>query len=282
MKLRVIHIFAVCAALSFLMGCSCNKTHIIPRGKMAHIYAEMLVADQWLLENAKLRFQADTSLVYEPIFQSYGYTTEDYRASVEYYMNDPERYSRILRSTSEILEKQIDELKVLKAKEDREKAVVPYKINPDRLYFGRSKDRLWEYGDSVSAALDSLTPVYELGFHEVSDTIFDGLNIIINVDTLAVKDTLAIKDTLPVKDTLLAKDSVVTEKPEPVEVIQPVTKPVTQTESVKKPAPVEEKTVVRQPVPTPRPFNSQLKTDPVMVKEPQKLTSTTLDSLKRK
>lgn len=248
MKLRVIHIFAVCAALSFLMGCSCNKANIIPRGKMAHIYAEMLVADQWLLENAKLRYQADTSLVYEPIFQSYGYTTEDYRASVEYYMNDPERYSRILRSTSEILEKQIDELKVLKAKEDREKAVVPYKINPDRLYFGRSKDRLWEYGDSVSAALDSLTPVYELGFHEVSDTIFDGLNIIINVDTLAVKDTL------PVKDTLLKKDSVVTEKPEPVEVIQPA----------------------------PRPFNPQLKTDPVKVKEPQKLTSTTLDSLKRK
>ena len=276
MKLRVIHIFAVCAALSFLMGCSCNKTHIIPRGKMAHIYAEMLVADQWLLENAKLRFQADTSLVYEPIFQSYGYTTEDYRASVEYYMNDPERYSRILRSTSEILEKQIDELKVLKAKEDREKAVVPYKINPDRLYFGRSKDRLWEYGDSVSAALDSLTPVYELGFHEVSATTFDGLNIVINVDTLAVKDTL------PVKDTLLAKDSVVTEKPEPVEVIQPVTKPVTQTEPVKKPTPVEEKTVVRQPVPAPRPFNPQLKTDPVKVKEPQKLTSTTLDSLKRK
>ena len=238
---------------------------------MAHIYAEMLVADQWLLEHAKFRFQADTSLVYEPIFQSYGYTTEDYRASVEYYMNDPERYSRILRTTSDILERKIDELKNIKSKEDREKAIVPYRINPDRLYFGRSKDRLWEYGDSVSAALDSLTPVYELGFHEVSDTTFDGLNIVINVDTLAVKDTL------PVKDTLLIKDSVVIEKPAPVEVIQPAEK----AEPVKKPTPVEEKTIVRQPVPTPRQFNSQLKTDPVMVKEP-KLTSTTLDSLKRK
>lgn len=256
MKLRVIHIFAVCAALSFLVGCSCNKTNIIPKGKMAHIYAEMLVVDQWLLEHTRYRSQADTSLVYEPIFESYGYTTEDYRASVEYYMNDPERYSRILRSTSEILEEKIDELKLIKAKEDREKAIVPYRINPDRLYFRRSKDRLWEYGDSVSAALDSLTPVYELDFHEVSDTVYDGLNIIINVDTLAVKDTLPVKDTIP------AKDSIPIEKPEQME------EPVAAEKSAEKPVSV--------PKPVGIKMNEQVK-----AREPLRLSST-LDSLKRK
>lgn len=258
MKLKVIHVFAVCAALSFLVGCSCNKANIIPRGKMAHIYAEMLVVDQWLLEHSKFRTQADTSLVYEPIFESYGYTTEDYRASVEYYMNDPERYSRILRSTSDILEEKIEELKLIKAKEDRVKAIVPYKINPDRLYFGRSVDRLWEYGDSVSAALDSLTPVYELGFHEVSDTTFDGLNMIINVDTLAVKDT--INDTLPIKDSV----SVV--KPEPIkEESVPVEVPVQKVAPKEKEIPIER--------PTPSVKKPGLKADMALV---------TLDSLKRK
>lgn len=224
MKLRVIHIFAVCAALSFFVGCSCNKPNIIPRGKMAHIYAEMLVVDQWLLEHMRYRSQADTSLVYEPIFESYGYTTEDYRASVEYYMNDPERYSRILRNTSEILQEKIEELTLLKAKEDKVKAIVPYRINPDRLYFGRSKDRLWEYGDSVSAALDSVTPVYELGFHEVSDTVFDGLNMIINVDTLAVKDTISVEKPEPAKVESAPKE-VSLEKPVPVEKQIPVERP---------------------------------------------------------
>lgn len=265
MKLRVIHIFAVCAALSFLVGCSCNKTNIIPRGKMAHIYAEMLVVDQWLLEHTRYRSQADTSLVYEPIFESYGYTTEDYRASVEYYMNDPERYSRILRSTSEILEGKIEELKQLKAKEDKVKALVPYRINPDRLYFGRSKDRLWEYGDSVSAALDSLTPVYELGFHEVSDTVYDGLNMIINIDTLAVKDTVPANDTIPVKEPIPV------EKPASSEVIVPV----------KDANPVKEQTIVQKPVSVPKPVGTKMMNEQVKAKEPLRLSST-LDSLKRK
>ena len=128
---------------------------------MSQIYAEMLVVDQWLLENSKYRTQADTSLVYEPIFQKYGYTTEDYRASLEYYMNDPERYSRILRETVEILGEQIDELKELKAIEDRLKAIVPYKMDPARLYFGRSEDRLWNYGDSISVAMDTVFPVFD-------------------------------------------------------------------------------------------------------------------------
>ena len=215
---------------------------------MAHIYAEMLVVDQWLLEHARFRTQADTSLVYEPIFESYGYTTEDYRASVEYYMNDPERYSRILRSTSDILEKKIEELKLIKAKEDREKAVVPYRINPD-----------------------SLTPVYELSFHEVSDTLFDGLNIVINVDTLAVKDTLQLKDSISV------------EKPEPKEEVAPTEEPTI----------VKEQTIIKEPLPVKNPVSVKettpksvqtvsVKPNQTLVKEPQRLLSTTLDSLKRK
>lgn len=254
MKQRIIHIFAVCFALCLLVGCSCsNKSKVIPRGKMAHIYAEMLVVDQWLLEHSKYRTQADTSLVYEPIFQKYGYTTEDYRASLEHYMNDPERYSRILRETVEILDEQIGELKGVKAAEDRLKSIVPYKMDPARLYYGRSKDRLWNFRDSVSVALDSLVAVYELGFHELSDTVFDGPKIIVKVDTLEVKQPIAAEDTTTV------------EKPEPIKELVPIKEEATKEQA-------SPNALKGKPI---KPTN-------MLTKEPQRILSTTLDSLKRK
>ena len=171
---------------------------------MAEIYAEMLMADQWVIEHSKTRAQADTSLVYEPIFQKYGYSTADYRASVSHYMKDPERYSRILRTTSELLEAQLRELKELKKIQDRRKAIVPYEINPFRLYYNRSVEGLWEYGDSVSVEVDSLVPVLEMHQHQTADTVYEGLNMIIRADSLAVKDTIMHK----VEDKILEKTEV--------------------------------------------------------------------------
>ena len=208
MKFRVAHILALCAVLSFLAGCSCRGPKVIPRGKMAEIYADMLVADQWVLDNPGTRAKADTSLVYEPIFNRYGYTTEDYRASVGYYMKDPERYSRILRSTTEILDEKIATLKELKRIEDRRKAMVPYNIDPFRLYYTRSVERLWEFGDSVSVEVDSLVPVLEMHLHETSDTLFDGPRIILKIDSLIVNDTVKIPETQEVKKSIQKIDLV--------------------------------------------------------------------------
>lgn len=210
MKIRVVHIIAACAVLFSLVGCSFNRTKVIPRGEMAEIYAEMLMADQWIIENSRTRTQADTSLVYEPIFQRYGYDTEDYRASVAHYMKDPERYSRILRETAEILDARILELKELKRIEDRRKSIVPYKIDRFRLYYVRSVEGLWEHGDSVSVEVDSLVPVLEMHLHETSDTLYEGLEMIIKTDSLSVKDTLLqVKDSiLQVEDEILKTDEI--------------------------------------------------------------------------
>ena len=210
MKIRVVHINAACAVLFSLVGCSFNRTKVIPRGEMAEIYAEMLMADQWIIENSRTRTQADTSLVYEPIFQRYGYDTEDYRASVAHYMKDPERYSRILRETAEILDARILELKELKRIEDRRKSIVPYKIDRFRLYYVRSVEGLWEHGDSVSVEVDSLVPVLEMHLHETSDTLYEGLEMIIKTDSLSVKDTLLqVKDSiLKVEDEILKTDEI--------------------------------------------------------------------------
>ena len=217
MKVRVAHIFSAIAALFFLVGCSCSKPKVISKGKLAEIYAEMLVMDQWIADNPGFRVQADTSLVYEPIFEKFGYTTEDYRASVEHYMNDPERYSKILRATTEILDAKLIELKELKRIEDRKKAIVPYKIDRNRLYYMRSVDQLWESGDSLSASLDSLTPVYEICFHETSDTLYDGLNIVIRKDSVVMESVVAEPSVPVVEEKVVVKpDLVIAPAPTPV------------------------------------------------------------------
>ena len=247
MRFKAGNILAVCSVLFFLIGCSCSKTKVIPKGKMARIYAEMLVMDQWVAEHPRFRNQADTSLVYEPILNEYGYTTEDYRASVAHYMNDPERYSRILRRTTEILDEKLTELKELKRIEDRRKAVVPYVLEKRWIYYNNSVERLWETGDSISAVLDSLKPVYVLTFHQLSDTTYDGLNMVVREKP----DTVAVKDTIPVKET--PKEEVKTPKEETQ---------ISNRDESKKPI-----------VPT--------RSNDVNIKD-QKLFSTVADSLKRK
>lgn len=98
----------LCLALTF--SCS-GGGKVIPKKKMVRIYADMFVADQWLNQNYKAERVADTSFVYEAIFEKYGYDSEDYRASVDYYIQDPDRFARILRQTVLELEDRMDEQK---------------------------------------------------------------------------------------------------------------------------------------------------------------------------
>lgn len=96
--------------LAMTFSCS-DGGKVIPRKKMVSIYADMFVADQWLNQNYKAERVADTSFVYEAIFEKYGYDSEDYRASVDYYIQDPDRFARILRQTVLELEDRMDEQK---------------------------------------------------------------------------------------------------------------------------------------------------------------------------
>ncbi|MBP5335600.1 MAG: DUF4296 domain-containing protein [Bacteroidales bacterium] len=92
-------LIAVAAAALCVAACS-RGPRIIPRSKMEKIYTDMLLADQWLMHNQDAGFKADTTLFYEPIFRKYGFTTEDFYASNEYYMRDPLRYSRMLKKVA--------------------------------------------------------------------------------------------------------------------------------------------------------------------------------------
>ena len=97
----------VCACLLT----SCRHVKIMSERDMSDIYAEMFLADQWLNDNPGLKRTADTTRFYETIFRRFGYGFEDYDASVNYYLNHPEKYKKIveraqnkLRSTQKSLE----------------------------------------------------------------------------------------------------------------------------------------------------------------------------------
>ena len=192
-------------AVLLLAGCNEKDGKVIPRGTLAEIYAEMLVVDQWIASDLSLKRQADTSFVYAPILEKYGYTPDDYRKSVDHYMHDPERYSRILRTSAEILGERLSELKIEKARLDRIAGIKVYEsdLTPEdfALYL---RDSLIMYHDSLSFEADSLKMIYRLIPHETSDTVYEGVAMVIKVDSLSVvADSLAAVDSVAVKDSTM-------------------------------------------------------------------------------
>lgn len=198
--------FVVLALAVGLSLASCGKKErVIPKEKMAEIYAEMYVLDQWLDDNRSLRREADTSLVYAPVLDKYGYTYDDYLNSVDVYMKDPTRYSRILRRTSEILGSRLTELKAeKKAQEDALKE--SRRLDSLRNLIHLNVDSLMNSmvrtapSDSLVTAFDSLGFV-DFRFVQTSDTTYDGPAMAIRIDSLAVAaDSLTVlTDTLPEK-----------------------------------------------------------------------------------
>lgn len=104
MKKAFLHIGAAFLAIVLLASCA-GKGKVIPRSEMQKIYADMFLADEWILDNFDFSKEADTLLFYEPIFKKYGYNTNDYIASVNHYLKDPVRYSRMLMKTKQDLDK---------------------------------------------------------------------------------------------------------------------------------------------------------------------------------
>jgi hypothetical protein len=98
--------------VSAICLCSCGREgRVIPKSKLSKIYAEMFLADAWLVSAPMdAKGKADTMAFYEPIFEKYGYTVEDYWASVSYYLQDPDRFSRVLRKSSVMLENEFNVL----------------------------------------------------------------------------------------------------------------------------------------------------------------------------
>lgn len=93
-----------------LAACSRNA-RIIPPKKMEQIYQDLLLADQWIDSDPSYEALADSTLFYESIFNKYGYSTSDFKASVNYYLEDPAQYSKMLKNVALTLESKAAKLK---------------------------------------------------------------------------------------------------------------------------------------------------------------------------
>ena len=98
------HALVILSVLALVSSCA-SKGKVIPPDDLTQIYADMFLADQWMLQSYSVKAKADTTLFYEAIFRKYGYTTQDYTASVHYYLEKPELYSKIVKRSAISLEK---------------------------------------------------------------------------------------------------------------------------------------------------------------------------------
>ena len=102
---RFLHIVLV-----LLVAAACQGPRVIPKDTLEDIYLDMFLADQVVREENIPRPQMDTMLLYEAVFQKYGYDTDDYLNSVRFYLKDPERFAKVFESVAKRLEGEIDVL----------------------------------------------------------------------------------------------------------------------------------------------------------------------------
>ena len=102
---RILHIVLVLVAVA-----ACQNPRIIPKDTLTDIYEDMFLADQLVRERNLPQPQMDTLLVYEAVFNKYGYNTDDYLNSVRYYLKDPERFAKVFDEVDRRLEAKVKEL----------------------------------------------------------------------------------------------------------------------------------------------------------------------------
>lgn len=192
--MRQVCIYTVVAMAVLFSSCR-REGRVIPRDKMAIIYAELFIADQRINQDNDARKVADTSFVYAPVFEKHGYTVADYRASMAYYIKDPDRYARILRKTASIIEKDIKALKKEKERlEELEKLREEVSVfRPDRIFrlTGLDNPDLFTE-DILSFYVDSTGGELYFDVRKWMDTAFYG-------PVMQVRDTLSVHDSMTVE-----------------------------------------------------------------------------------
>lgn len=192
-------------AAAALLVISCGRNgRVIPAHKLSKIYAEMLILDQRIRNNPQLASTADTTLVYEPILNKYGYSGKDYAKSVARYMKDPEAFGKIFKDTREILDSHIKELK--SAERARQKAdslrnaIEAKTFLRAPIYMDIACDTVRI--DTVAVSIDSLGIYSWRRF--VPDTLYDGpvYRLRAKADTVKAKE---VAKPVQVKDARLQK-----------------------------------------------------------------------------
>lgn len=117
----------------FVLAVSCHRgPERIPRDEMEEIMHEILLQDQYLKVTSAPKRLVDTTLVYEGIFEQYGYDTDDFLMSLEYYLEDPSRMEKLMEKVEDRLNKESKAVaEEVKAQNWRTDFMRIYKLRPD-------------------------------------------------------------------------------------------------------------------------------------------------------
>ena len=110
----ILHIVLVLVTVA-----ACQGPRVIPKDTLTDIYVDMFLADQQVREEGKSSKQMDTLLVYEAVFNKYGYDTDDYQYRVRHYLRDPERFAKIFEEVTKRLSAEVAALDKLIEYNDR-------------------------------------------------------------------------------------------------------------------------------------------------------------------
>ena len=197
---RFLHIVLV-----LLVAVACRGPRVIPKDTMTDIYTDMFLADQMVRDADIPRTQMDTMLLYEAVFEKYGYDTEDYLYSLRYYLKDPERFGKVFENVAKRLEGEVEALK---------------KIVELRNRIASKRDADYPLVDSLLAPFSKESVFVGLARTERDTSRYPAWFRLVAVheDTLMVSvDSLA---------ALRGRDSLSKEKPSPeADLAEPVRKP---------------------------------------------------------
>lgn len=172
---------------------SCRDSRVIDEEDMSKIYAEMLMTDQWINSTPDVRRIADTSLVYEPILRKYGYTSEDYRYSINYYLDHDDDFADIMKGTIRILDARKAALELKRTMLEEEKKVKQY-IN--EVAKGISiHESIYAYNNPVAEKAgpdDSLTVYWD------TLALCFKINWLSQIDSLAAADSVSGADSIKI------------------------------------------------------------------------------------
>ncbi len=94
---------ALYTVLFLLLAVSCGPRRI-GREDMEEIMYQVLIQDQQIKHDYALKARADTCLIYEGIFEEFGYDTDDFLYSLEYYLAEPAKFEKIMEKVGDRLD----------------------------------------------------------------------------------------------------------------------------------------------------------------------------------
>lgn len=187
---------------------SCTRDVIIPKETMVDIYHDIYLLDQSLIRKGIYRDIQDSLLIYEPVFNRYGYSSDDYIRSLNFYIERPDKFEKVFAEVKHRYEARImeidDSLAIEERKSVRWKLIDSVRtLGPDSslttllyrcldmMFFKQDTSLLQNYPSPDSSAMESWKlNVFELyQGNPFADTIPAGMFSFNVPDSTSLKNT---------------------------------------------------------------------------------------------